>query len=121
MTDPSLRGLRVLLAEDDPLEAIEYCDWLCDAGAVVLGPVSSVRQALSIMSREPVDVAVIDFALADENSGSLQEVLEENDIPYVVVTGYPRPLIRRNKSQVILPKPLDCVALCASVRELCPH
>ena len=119
MSDQILGGKRVLLAEDDPLEAIEYCDWLCDAGADVLGPVASVRQAISLLTRGHIDAAVVDCALADDNSGRLQAALESAGIPFVVVTGYPRPLVRRYKSQVILPKPLESGVLCGSVKDLC--
>lgn len=119
MLEQSLKGRRVLLAEDNPLEAIEYCDWLCEAGAEVVGPISSVRQALSALSSSRIDVAVVDFALADDNSSRLQMALEESSIPFVVVTGYPRPLVRRNRTQKILPKPLDSETLCASVEEVC--
>lgn len=118
MIEQTLKGRTVLLAEDNPLEAIEYCDWLCDAGAEVMGPVASVRQALSLLMSGRVDAAVVDYALADDNSGRLQIALEELHIPFVVVTGYPRPLVRRSKSQKILPKPLDSDVLCISVQEL---
>ena len=119
MGDGFLAGKRVLLAEDDPLEAIAYCEWLCEHGAEVIGPIASVRQALSLLESTEVDVGVIDFALADSNSAGLQVALEKRNIPFVVVTGYPRPLVRRNKDQVILPKPVFEEDLCASVRSLC--
>lgn len=119
MHEQPLQGKRVLLAEDNVLEAIEYCDWLCDAGADVYGPVASVQQAMSVLTRDKIDAAVVDYALADDNSTRLQVALEECNIPFVVVTAYPRPLIRRNKSQKILPKPLDSDVLCATVTELC--
>ena len=117
--ETSLKGRRVLLAEDNPLEAIEYCDWLCEAGAEVIGPIASVQQALSALAKGNIDAAVIDYALADGNSPRLQVALEDSHVPFVVVTAYPRPLIRRNKTQKILPKPLDSETLRTSVEALC--
>ncbi len=108
-----------MLAEDNPLEAIEYCDWLCEAGAEVIGPIASVQQALSALAKGNIDVAVVDYALADGNSPRMQVALEDSSIPFIVVTAYPRPLIRRSRTQNILPKPLDSVTLCTSVEALC--
>lgn len=119
MLEQTLIGKRVLVVEDDPLAALDYCDWLCEVGAEVIGPVASARQALTILDSNKIDVGVIDYALADANSASLQIALEKRHIPFVVVTGYPRPLVRRYSEQIILPKPINGDALRSSVRELC--
>ena len=109
----------VLLVEDDPLQAIEYCEWLCEAGAKVVGPFQSVSRAMLALERVNLDAAVVDFGLADKNSSSLQDALEERNIPFVVITGYPGVLVRRSQCQKVIAKPLDSDTLCVSVRRLC--
>ncbi len=102
-----LQDCRVLVVEDEPLEALDYCDRLSEAGATVVGPFASVTDALEAVEKEPLDVALLDYALADQNSRELQVALEERDIPFVVLTGYPRVLVRRNEQQLVLSKPVS--------------
>ena len=52
-------------------------------------------------------MALLDYALADRNSEELQAALETRDIPFVVLTGYPRVLVRRDDHQVVLSKPIS--------------
>jgi hypothetical protein len=41
------------------------------------------------------------------------------EFPFVVVTTYPRVLVRRNDSQRVLSKPISPHKLCESVRAVC--
>lgn len=102
-----LQDCRVLVVEDEPLEALDYCDRLSEAGATVVGPFASVTDALEAVEKERLDVALLDYALADQNSRELQVALEERDIPFVVLTGYPRVLVRRSEQQLVLSKPVS--------------
>ena len=102
-----LRGCKVMVVEDEPLEALDYCDRLTEAGAEIVGPFGSVSEALDVVDTQPVDVALLDYALADRNSEELQAALETRDIPFVVLTGYPRVLVRRDDHQVVLSKPIS--------------
>ena len=111
-----LQGCKVLVVEDEPLEALDYCDRLTEAGAEVLGPFGSVSDALQVVDSERVDVALLDYALADQNSEKLQAVLETKHIPFVVLTGYPRVLVRRDHRQNVLSKPVSPALLRMSVR-----
>ncbi len=87
-----LEGRRVLVVEDEPMVAIDYCDRLAAAGAEIVGPFTSVAQALASLEQGRVDVAVLDYALADRNSEGLQSALDARNIPFVIITGYPRVL-----------------------------
>ncbi|MBC7831644.1 MAG: response regulator [Hyphomicrobium sp.] len=102
-----LQGCKVMVVEDEPLEALDYCDRLTEAGAEIVGPFGSVSEALDVVDTQPVDVALLDYALADRNSEELQAALETRDIPFVVLTGYPRVLVRRDDHQVVLSKPIS--------------
>jgi hypothetical protein len=68
----------------------------------VVGPFHTVHEALNCVRKSRIDVAVLDYALADRNSDALQCVLESREIPFVVVTAYPRVLVRRNDNQHVL-------------------
>jgi CheY-like chemotaxis protein len=102
-----LHGCKVMVVEDEPLEALDHCDRLAGAGAEIVGPFGSVSEALNVVGKEPIDVALLDYALADKNSEELQTALETRDIPFVVLTGYPRVLVRRDDHQVVLSKPVS--------------
>jgi AmiR/NasT family two-component response regulator len=70
-----LHGCKVMVVEDEPLEALDYCDRLSEAGAEIVGPFDSASEALHVVDTLPVDVALLDYALADSNSEELQAAL----------------------------------------------
>ena len=114
-----LKGRRVLVVEDEVLVALDYCQNLEDEGAEVVGPFQTVHEALNCVRKSRIDVAVLDYALADRNSDTLQSALESREIPFVVVTAYPRVLVRRSDNQQVLSKPISPHELCESVRAAC--
>jgi CheY-like chemotaxis protein len=117
-TDSSdeLQGWKVLVVEDEPLEALDYCDRLSEAGAEIVGPFGSASEALDVVAREPIDVALLDYALADKTSEELQAELATRHIPFVVLTGYPRVLVRRDEQQMVLSKPISPHLLCKTIK-----
>ena len=108
MADPmnSLAGKRVLIAEDERLIAVDHRSVLSEAGAEIVGTCSTVAHALECLDSAPVDVAVVDYLLADRNSEPLQAALKRRQIPFVVVSSYPRPLVRTEEGQEVLRKPV---------------
>ena len=116
-----LSGKRVLVAEDEPLIAMDYANRLAEAGAEVVARCATVRDCLAVLTRsgEDIDAAVVDFVLADRNSEPLQVALRQRDIPFVVVSAYPRVLVRTGIADHVLQKPLTAQALCNEVRDLC--
>jgi CheY-like chemotaxis protein len=113
-----LSDIKVLLVEDEPLVAMGVADQLRGAGAIVVGPCATAGQAIEFLQANDVDVAVIDFVLADENSEGLQAALEAKGIPFLVLTGYPRILVRRNDRQRVLSKPISPEVLFSVVKQL---
>ena len=84
----SLAGRRVLVVEDETLVAMLVEDTLADAGAVVLGPVATVAEALNLLGSERPDVAVLDLNLAGETSEPVADRLAAMSVPFVVASGY---------------------------------
>jgi two-component SAPR family response regulator len=121
MSDKSelLAGKRVLIAEDEPLIAFDHKGILADAGAEIVETCSTVTQALRCLDRISVDVAVVDYLLADRNSEPLQAVLKQRHIPFVVVSSYPRALVRTEEDQDVLRKPVMPQDLRGSVAAAC--
>jgi DNA-binding response OmpR family regulator len=115
-TRKELNGATVLLAEDDRFVASELAARLNEAGAKVAGPVATVSQALDTLDSADIDVAVIDYMLEDSNSAPLQAALDSKRVPFVVLTGYPRVLVRRDARQTVLSKPVTPDELCSAVR-----
>jgi DNA-binding NarL/FixJ family response regulator len=113
-----LDNIRVLLVEDEPLVAIGVAGQLTDAGAQVIGPCSTAGGAMDALNEHDVDVAIIDYVLADANSEGLQVALERKGIPFIVVTGYPRVLVRRDLRQRVLSKPIPPDVLASTLRSL---
>ena len=113
-----LDNVKVLLVEDEPLVAVGVADQLAGAGAHVIGPCSTTGQAMAALDEHDVDVAVIDYVLADDNSEELQATLERKGIPFIIVTGYPRVLVRRDVRQHVLSKPISPEVLASTVKSL---
>ena len=107
-----LAGLRILIVEDDMLQALSYQDMLCEAGAAVVGPYASASDAMAVLGNVTCHVAMIDFSLGNDTAVQLQERLEQFEIPYIVITGYPKVLVRRNPDQTIVGKPVTSEVLC---------
>jgi DNA-binding response OmpR family regulator len=49
MTDARLQNCRILVVEDDYFLASELVEFLSETGAVVIGPASSIQDALALI------------------------------------------------------------------------
>jgi len=114
-THNQLAGKRILIVEDEAFQALNYAEMLRSEGAEIVAISRRADEAIDRVQQNNIDVAVLDFVLEDENSGRLQTALIAKGIPYVVVSGYPRPLIRTGGEKEILSKPVTLDRLCSSV------
>jgi DNA-binding response OmpR family regulator len=83
----SLRGHRVLVVEDEALVSLMLEDILESAGAVVVGPASTVKAALDLLGEGAIDCAVLDVKLEDGISVPVAEALAALGIRFVIATG----------------------------------
>jgi DNA-binding NtrC family response regulator len=116
---PSLTGLKLLIAEDDAVIAMDYAAMLTSAGAEVVATARTAAEVVAHLQQHPIDAAIVDFVLADGNSSTLQAVLAQKHIPFVVVSGYPSVLVRESKDQHVLHKPVTADNLCTAVLAVC--
>jgi two-component SAPR family response regulator len=114
-----LSGVKLLVAEDDPVIAMDYAAMLSSAGAEIVGTAQTAADVVVHLQRDRVDAAIVDFVLADGNSRALQGLLTDKRIPFVVISGYPSVLVRENKDQQVLHKPVTADNLCTAVRAVC--
>ncbi|WP_043837411.1 response regulator [Muricoccus aerilatus] len=89
MPDLTLRGCRILVAEDEYMIADEFCLELEEAGAVVVGPVATVEDTLSKITAAPkLNGAVLDVNLGGKMSFAAADRLMKNGTPFIFTTGY---------------------------------
>ena len=108
-----LRGLKVLLVEDETLISFLIEDMLQELGCSDVWHASAVSQALSILSERRPDIAVVDVNLGGELVYPLVEQLDAAGIPFVFATGYGRtglPNAWSGRPVVQKPFPLEVLA-----------
>ncbi len=86
----SVAGRCLLVVEDNFLVAETLCGDLLAAGAVIVGPYSTVVDALAILRAEGdrIEGAVLDVRLRDDRSFAVADELVARGIPFVFITGY---------------------------------
>lgn len=86
----ALQGLRVLVVENDEMNAMLLELQLAQAGASVIGPATDAEQALRLLQQpgaEP-DLAVLDYRLGHGlTSEPVAQALGRMGIPFVLATG----------------------------------
>lgn len=117
------RDKRVLVVEDEALAAMLVEEELADAGARVLGPASSVDEALQLIESAVLDgglsAAVLDFNLNGEVVMPVANRLAALGVPFLFATGYSKDCNRGDHAAApLLQKPFDPVALVAAVEAL---
>jgi CheY-like chemotaxis protein len=121
-TPGPLVGRRILLVEDEFAIAEAMEEWLRRAGAEVIGPVPSVKQALKLIESQ---VGVLDGAVLDVNLGRgetaypIADGLNERGVPYLFATGDVRIIDDpAHRERPRLDKPLARTQLLKALEEL---
>jgi CheY-like chemotaxis protein len=87
---PAVAGRRILVVEDDVLIAMLIEDLLREHGAMVVGPVDDLDEALRLAALGGHDAAVLDVNLGGRPSAPLAARLRAAGTPFLFVTGYGR-------------------------------
>lgn len=89
MTGTTMTGRCLLVVEDEYYIADELRHVLEKAGAKVLGPVSTVQAALSLLDQtSDLNGVVLDINLMGEMGYPVADALLERGVPFVFATGY---------------------------------
>lgn len=78
----------VLVVEDDFFIALQLESTLLEAGYEVLGPASTVPDALHLLTAHRPAAAVLDVNLGSERVTPVAEVLATRRIPYLIASAY---------------------------------
>jgi DNA-binding response OmpR family regulator len=100
-----IKGVRLLVVEDDPTLGAIWADILGGEGADVAGPCPSVARALAEIEDHPPAVAMLDIHLLDGTSFPVARALIERRVPFFFVSSCdpadlpaefrPRPYLRK--------------------------
>jgi CheY-like chemotaxis protein len=87
--DDALKGLRVLVVEDEALVSLMLESYLEELGCEVVATASRLDEALEkAASLAALDLAVLDVNLAGQMSFPVAERLRSRGIPFLFATGY---------------------------------
>jgi len=113
------KGLRVLVVEDSFLIAWSLRRMLSDFGCRVVGPASTVEDAIRLINECGCDAGILDINLGSMTSGPVAAALMDKGCPFVFVTGYSSPAQLENKYNLFrrLHKPVSESALRAAIME----
>src|SRR5690606_31924535 len=108
-----LRGLKVLVVEDNFLLADVIADTLREYGCEVVGPAGDVAMAVKLAREAELDGAVLDLNLYGEFCFPVAAALTERSVPYLFLTGYDTKHVIPAEYRSIrrLSKPVDPVGL----------
>jgi DNA-binding response OmpR family regulator len=105
---PSLKGKRILLIEDEPLVSMDMETSLTAAGCEVIGPAGTIADAKLLVEDGNYDAALVDANLAGYPVDELAAVLTRKNCPFAFVTGYGREALPRGfRDAVLLGKPFS--------------
>ena len=107
MSDLAIAGRIVLVVEDEFFVADSLRLYLEQQGAVVVGPVATVDDALEVIGRaERLDAGIVDVNLQGKRAFPVADALAARGVPFVFITGYERDSIpKRFASVPNCPKP----------------
>jgi CheY-like chemotaxis protein len=110
--------MRVLVLEDDALAAAAVAGLVAAAGHEVVGPLSTVQEALAEVRRAPPDLALVDVDLGRGGSGiaAARGLSRHFGVPSVFVTGdVERARDAADAAIALVAKPVDPAALLGAI------
>ena len=108
------------MVEDELVIAMELESVLRGLGCVVLDAVPTIEQALRALERLRPDFAVLDVNLRGERVTPVAEALQQQGVPFVLVTGYGSERLHEEalRDAVLLRKPVDSHRLARAMAEI---
>lgn len=84
----ALRGLSVLVVEDNGLLCCVLEEALRDAGCEVVGPYGRLPEAMTAAATEHIDLALLDINVRGQLVSPLAERLRMRGVPFVITSAY---------------------------------
>ena len=119
--DHTLRGVRILIAEDDAILALDVREIFRLAGAEIVGPIATLKQTLLMISANPISAALLDVNLRDGEVFPAALALQKRGTGIVFYTGYADvdSLKRDWPGAQVLMKPAPPRLLISAMHEAC--
>ena len=103
----ALSRSNILIVEDQAIIALDLESAVEEANGQVIGPASTVREALKLLHANEVDAAILDANLPDGDVTPVAEELIAAGIPFLISTGVAVPLqLRRYPGLLVFRKPI---------------
>jgi two-component system, response regulator PdtaR len=84
--------VRILVAEDEPLNALGLKSQLEGLGHDVIGPAANGREAVELAQRESVDLAILDIRMPELTGiEAAEQIFSLKPIPILLLTGFSNP------------------------------
>lgn len=112
----ALRGVRVLVVEDEPMVSLALQDTLADFGCEVAGTAARLQAALAFAHDLAFDIAVLDIDLGGTRVDPVAEAIAARRLPIVFVTGYGQDAVPRHVAAAVLEKPYEVAQLQRALR-----
>jgi DNA-binding NtrC family response regulator len=114
-----LNGLRLLIAEDEFLIAIDLRAEVIALGGVVVSVAGTIAQALAAASDGTINAALLDINLNGEASFPVAHALQARHLPFAFVTGHGSAVLPESFGMApILRKPFSRDELAKVLRRL---
>lgn len=112
-----LDGLPILIVEDQPLIALELSEIVESFDGRVVGPITSVAEALIRVDQEQIAGAILDANLLDRDVTPLALQLIDRGTPVVIYTGtgLPDALARAHPELPMILKPARAITVLAAL------
>lgn len=108
---PKLKGVRVLIVEDDDLSSHVAGEMLAELGCVVAGIENSVDGTLATLENgASLDCVMLDVRLGAELSSEIATKLRKKDVPFIICSGYDIKLPGMNIPVLDKPYTVDALA-----------
>ena len=103
-----LRGMRILIADDEFLIALSLEETFRDAGAEIVSA-STLKAALTIAQKDALTAAVLDVRMGQRTTEMVADVLAERGVPFIFYSGQSLPQSMRDKfpEAKVLAKPAN--------------
>lgn len=120
MSEGRLRGVTVLVLEDDYYLADDAAQTLAGAGALVLGPCRDGEDAVALAEQEKPNCALVDINLGVGPAFGHARALLAQGVRVIFLTGYDREVIPHDLAQQpCLQKPVDARVMVAAIEGAC--
>ena len=118
MPTSPLQGRKLLIVEDDALNAQLLTFQLEDEGLQFIGPAASVSSAIELFERDKPDLVLLDYRVQGGTVEPVIERLQAQRTPFVIATGaVPDRFEQRFAGVTVLLKPFTAVQLINALRQ----